>query len=145
MIAVTVDDHAGQTVALAPDQPAEPQIRSSRRARYSIACAIRRWKKSRSRSCFRRENRRATICDLRIVNRAPDEVIPAVLERDDIAIVRRAEHLQDFAAEYPVVSVKNARARFDDESRPWCSYVIGQKSKERRFVSRRSGLNRRSL
>src|SRR4029077_14849394 len=35
-----------------------------RRSRYSAACAIRRLKKSRSRSCGRWEKRRATICDL---------------------------------------------------------------------------------
>jgi hypothetical protein len=41
-------------------------VSTPRRARYSAACATRRLKKSKSSSCFRREKRRATICDLEL-------------------------------------------------------------------------------
>ena len=43
-------------------------------------------------------------------------MVPAVLERDDVAVVRRAEDFQDLAAKDPVVPVENARARFNDEA-----------------------------
>ena len=63
-------------------------------------------------------SREAPRHDLRfaVVNRAAEEVILAVLERDDIPIGGVAEHLQDLAGENPIVAVQDAGARFDDEA-----------------------------
>src|SRR5205085_8374938 len=62
--------------------------------------------------------RKAAGNDLRfaVVNRAADQPVFSVLQRNDIAIRRVAENLQHLAREHPVVSVQNARPRFDYES-----------------------------
>jgi len=52
----------------------------------------------------------------RIVNRASNQTVASVLERDNVAIRRVSENFQDFAGKDPVVSVKNSRAGFDDQS-----------------------------
>src|SRR5207237_3520031 len=56
--------------------------------------------------------------DLRfgIVNRAADQTIAPVLQRNHVAIRRFSENLEDFAGKNPVVSVQDSRARFDNDS-----------------------------
>lgn len=53
---------------------------------------------------------------LRVVNRAADQVIPAVLKRNNVPILRFPEGFQDFAGKNPVVPMENASARFDDKA-----------------------------
>jgi hypothetical protein len=56
--------------------------------------------------------------DLRfgIVNRTANQTIASVLQRNHVAIGRLAENLKHLAGKNPVVSVQDARARFDDEA-----------------------------
>jgi hypothetical protein len=56
--------------------------------------------------------------DLRfaVVNRAADQVISSVFQRDDVTVGGTTEDLQNFAGKHPVVAVQNARARFYDEA-----------------------------
>jgi hypothetical protein len=114
-IAVTIDDQPGQSVALAPDEPTEPGIDPPSRpifhrlgdpALEEIEIEI----------LFPARETPGHDLRFRIVNGAPNEVIAPVLERDDIAVVRRTKNLQDFAPEDPVVAVENSRARFNNKA-----------------------------
>jgi phosphoribosylaminoimidazole-succinocarboxamide synthase len=115
IVAVPIDDHPGQSVALAPNDAAQPRIDTSPRAIFDglhgpplKEIEIEVLAPAGKTSCH----------DLRfaVVNRAPDQVILPVLERNDIAIGRAAENLQHFAREHPIVPVQNARPRFYDKS-----------------------------
>ena len=115
LIAVAIDDHARQSVALAPDHSAQPRIHAATRAIFHRLCDAALEKIEIERLFPARETPRH---DLRfaVVDRAADEVILAVLQRDDVAIGGIAERLQHLAGEDPVVAVEDARARFDDEA-----------------------------
>ena len=43
-------------------------------------------------------------------------MVPAILERNHIAIGRISENLQNFGGKHPIVSVQNSRSRFDNDS-----------------------------
>ncbi len=115
MVAVAIDDHAGQPIALAPDQPAKSRIDPAPRP---ILDRLRdsALEKIEIELLFPAREPPGHDLRFRVVDRAPDQMVATVLERDDIAVVRRAENFQDFPAEHPIVSVENPRARFNDES-----------------------------
>src|SRR5712691_8703846 len=115
MIAVTIDDHPGQPVALAPNDPAQFWIDPSPVAVVGrLANAAFEKIKIEILPLPRKTARH----DLRpgIVNRAPDQTIAAILERNDVAVYWVAEYFQHLARKNPVVSVKNSGPRFDDDS-----------------------------
>ena len=66
MIAVSIDDHAWQSVAFAPNDASSFGFDLRGGRDIPPLALIRRLKKSRSRSCRRREKRRATICDFEL-------------------------------------------------------------------------------
>ena len=115
IVAVTIDDHARQTVAFAPHNAPQFWIDTSPVAifgslRDAALEEIQIEILSSSRKTAR-DNLR-----FRIVNRAPNQMIAAILERNHVAVDRISENLQDFAGKHPIVSVQNSRARFDDDS-----------------------------
>ena len=115
MIAVTIDDHSGQPVALAPNDATQFWIDPSPVAVFGrLANAAFEKIKIEVLALARKTARH----DLRlgIVNRAPDQAIATVLERNDVAVYWVAEYFQHLARKNPVVSVQNSGARFDDYS-----------------------------
>ena len=115
MIAIAIDNHSRQSVALAPDQATKSRIDSASRAIF---------RRLRDAALEKIEieilfpARKTPRHDLRfaVVNRAPDQMVVPVFERNHIAIGRFAENFQHFAGKNPVVSMQNARARFDNDS-----------------------------
>ena len=114
-IAVAIDDHAGKSVALAPDEAAEPRLDSAARpvldglgnpALEEIEIEL----------LF--PARKAARDNLRpgVVDRAPKKAVASVLERNHIAVGGISKHLQDLAAEHPIVSMQDSRARFNDKA-----------------------------
>src|SRR5262245_60896948 len=109
MVAVTIDDHAGQTVALAPDQAAEFFIHSS-------SCPILGrlsdppLEKIEVEILF--SPREPTRHDLRlgIIDGAADEMIASVLERNYVAVLWLTEDFQHLAAKDPIVPMQNPRS-----------------------------------
>ena len=120
MIAVAIDDHAGQSVAFAPDEAAKSRIDPAPRP---VLDRLRdpALKEIEIEILF--PPRKTPRHDLRfgVVNRAPEKTVAAVLERNDVAVGRIAEHFQDLAAEHPIVSMQNPRARFNDKAAHRCS------------------------
>ena len=64
-VRIAIRDNTGQSIGLAPNKAAQPGSQPVRALQVS-AWFIRREKKSTSRPCLRRENRRATICDFEL-------------------------------------------------------------------------------
>ena len=115
IIAIPINDQPGQPVALAPNQAAESRVQAATR---SIFDRLRDSALEEIEIEILFPAREPARHDLgfRIIDRAPDQVIPPVLERNDVAVVRPAEDLQDFAPKDPIVPVQNARARFHHQS-----------------------------
>ena len=115
MIAVAIDDHAGQTIAFAPDQPTELRIHSAARA---IFHRLREPARKKIRIEFLPASRKTPGDDLRfgIVNRAAEQPVFSVFQRDDVAVGWIAKDLQHFAGENPIMAMEDAGARFDDEA-----------------------------
>src|SRR6266513_623279 len=115
IVAVTIDDHARKTVAFAPYQAAQfcvdvspvpvfGSLLDAAPAKIEIEIL------PSSRETARNDLR------FRIVNRAPNQMIFAVLERNHIAIRGISENLEHFAGKHPVVPMQNSRSRFDDNA-----------------------------
>ena len=87
MVAVTIDDHAGQPIALAPDKPAKPRIDPAPRP---IFHRLRDPALEKIEIEILFPARETARHDLRfgVVDRAPHEVVAPVLERNDIAVLR---------------------------------------------------------
>ena len=115
MVAVTIDDHAGQAVAFAPDDATKLGVDIASRA---IFRRLRDPALKKIQIEILPATRETPRHNLRfaVVDRAADQMIAAVFERDDIAVHRVAEGFQHLAREDPIVAVQNARARFDDEA-----------------------------
>ncbi len=119
MLAIAVDHHAGQAVALAPNQTAEFGVDTLQsRAQFQSAGDA-------AGEEFGIEllltTRKAAGDDLRlrVVNRRAHRPILVILQRDDIAGLRVAEGFFDFTSIYPLMSVEDARAGLDDDSGHW--------------------------
>ena len=115
VIAVAIDDHARQSIALAPDDAAKSRIDP---APLPILHGLRDPALEKIEIEVLPPPRESPGHDLRfaVVNRAADQVISSVFQRNDVAIRRISERLQNFAGKHPIVPVQNSRARFDDEA-----------------------------
>ena len=115
MIAVAIDDHAGQPVALAPDEPAETRV-------HLAPCAVIDGLLEPALEKVEVEilalPGKTPGDDLRlgVVDGGAEQPILPVLERHDVAIGRLPEGLEHLAGIDPVVPVQDAGAGFDDES-----------------------------
>ena len=130
-IAVAIDDHPGQSVALAPDEAAELRIDSAPR---SVLDRLRNSPLEEIEIELLSPARKPARNDLRfgVVNRAAEKTVATILERDHIAVGGISKHLQHLAAEHPIVSMKNPRTRFNDKSGHRRSL-----SEQRQFESKR--------
>ena len=115
MVTVAVDDYAGQSVALAPNQAAKSIVYS---APFTIFGRLRDPAFEKIEIKVLLPSREAPRHNLRlgIIDRAADQMIAPILERNNVAVRRFTENLQHFAREYPIVPVENAGPRFDDDS-----------------------------
>src|SRR5205814_4454128 len=98
MVALTIRDHARQSIALAPDNATKPRIDSVprpifRRLRDSAL------EKIEIEVLF--PARKSARYDLRfaVVDRAAEQPVFSILQRNHIAISRIAKHLQHFSRE----------------------------------------------
>ena len=123
MIPIAIHDQSRHTIALAPDQPAEAQIHA---ASFPVLDGLRDPALEKIQIEVLPSARKAPGHDLRfaIVNRAADQMVPAILQRDDVAIDRISESLQHFAGEHPIMAVQNARTRFDNEAGHWGEWIV---------------------
>src|SRR6266581_3106840 len=115
MIAVAIDDHAGKTVAFAPNDAAQVWIDISPVAILGRLCDAASEEIKVEVLPAPRETARHNL-RFRIVNGAADEAILTVLERDHIAVRGISKNLQDFTGKHPIVSVQYSRTRFDNDS-----------------------------
>jgi hypothetical protein len=115
MIAVPIDNHAWQTVALAPDNTTQRWIDVSTIAILGsllnsppeeIVIKILPPPREPARDNLR----------FRIVNRAADQVIFPILKGDNVAVGRISKNFKHFTRKHPVMSVQNARAWFNNDS-----------------------------
>ena len=115
LVTVAVDDYAGQSVALAPNQAAKSIVYS---APFTIFGRLRDPAFEKIEIKVLLPSREAPRHNLRlgIIDRAADQMIAPILERNNVAVRRFTENLQHFAREYPIVPVENAGPRFDDDS-----------------------------
>ena len=51
-----------------------------------------------------------------VINRAANQMIFSILQRNDVTIDGISERLQDLTGEYPIVPMQDSRARFYDEA-----------------------------
>src|SRR5581483_3287360 len=123
IIPIAVENYPWQTVAFAPNyapnlgknvSPVPIIIRLCNSAFEKVEIEI--LPLSRDPACH----------DLRlgVVDRAPNELVPPVFQRNDISVGRIAKNLQDFTRKDPVVTMKNSRSGFDDHSshgKEWCN------------------------
>src|SRR6185369_5391689 len=104
MLAVAIDDHTRQSVALAPNHATKSIVDLSP---FAILSRLRdpAFEEVEIEILF--SPRKSARHDLRfgIVNRAADQMITAILKRYDVAIRRLSENLQHFAGEDPIVPV----------------------------------------
>ena len=115
IVAVTIDDHARKTVAFAPHHAAQLCIDVSPVPVFGSLLDAAPEKILIKVLPSPRETARNNL-RFRIVNRAPNQMVFAVLERNHIAIHGISENLEHFAGKHPVVSMQNSRARFDNNS-----------------------------
>src|SRR6476620_9139639 len=115
IVAVTIDDHARKTVAFAPHHAAQLWIDVSPVPVFGSLLDAAPEKILIKVLPSPRETARNNL-RFRIVNGAPNQMIFAVLERNDIAIRWISENLEHFAGKHPIVSMQNSRTRFDDEA-----------------------------
>ena len=96
MVAVAIDDHAGQSVALAPDHAAKLIVDL---APFAVFGRLRDPALEEIKIEVLFPPRKTPRHDLRfrIVNRAADQMVLAVFERNHVAVRRFAENFQDFA------------------------------------------------
>jgi hypothetical protein len=115
LIAVTIDNYSRESVTLAPDDPAEPRIDPTPRPIFDRLCDP---PLEKIEIQILAPPRESPGDDLRfaVVNRAADQAVSSVLQRNNVAICRTSERLQHFTAENPVVPMENPRAGFDDDS-----------------------------
>ena len=94
-----------------------PMIERTRTLSVQPGTPARRQQKPRTIKSILTPARETSRHDLRfaVINRAANQMIFSVLERNDIDIAGIAKNLQDLSREHPIVSVKNARPRFDDK------------------------------
>src|SRR5262249_48164252 len=113
--AVAVHDDAGKAVAFAPDDAAKIRPHATPLA---ILHGLRDATLEKVEVEILPLARKAARGDLRlgIEDGAAEQAVAAVLERDDVAILRIAPGFQDFRGVNPLVSVENARAWSDDDS-----------------------------
>src|SRR5438132_5072251 len=115
LLAVSIENDAGQSVALAPDNAMQLGI-------YLPSLAI--FRRSRNSSFEEIEIellppvRKTARHNLRfgIPHRAPHHSIAPILNRNNIAIGWITEDFQHLAGKKPVVSVQNSRSRSNDNS-----------------------------
>src|SRR4029453_9441962 len=115
MVAVPVDDQPRQSIAFAPNDPAEFGIDATS---CPVFCRLGDASFEEIQVQFLFSTRETARHDLSlgIVDRTADQTILTVLEGDDIAVRRFSKDLQHFAGKYPIVSVQNLRPRFDNNS-----------------------------
>ena len=113
--AIAIHNHPWQPIALAPDHATQPRIHS---APYSIFCRLRDPPLKKIQIEFLFSSRKSPRHDLRfaVINRAPDQPVFSILERNHIAVRRVAKDLQHLARKHPIVPVQDASARFDNKS-----------------------------
>ena len=115
MLAVAIDDHARQSVALAPDHAAKFRIDLAADAVICRLCDSALKKIEIEVLSLPRK----TACDdlrFRIINRTADQMIFTIFERNDVAIGRSPKNLQHLAGKDPIVSMQNSGTRLDDDS-----------------------------
>src|SRR5262249_53297264 len=115
VLSIAVDDHAGKTVAFAPHDATQFRFNTPP---VTVFGSLHDTAPKEIQIQILPSPRETARNDLRfgIVNGAPDQMIPAVLERNHIAIRGLSEYLEHFARKYPVVSMQNSRTRFDNNS-----------------------------
>ena len=115
MFAVAIDDHAGQSVALAPNHAAQFWIDIST---VTVLGGLRDAAFEKIKIEILPLPRKATRDNLRlgIVNRTADQTIAPVFQRNHVAIRRISENLQHLAGKNPVVAVQDVRAGFDNKA-----------------------------
>src|SRR5262249_48624166 len=115
MIAISVDDHTGNTVTFAPYNATQFWIDMSP---VAIVGSLRDAAPEEIKIKILPPPREAARDNLRfgIVNGAADQAILTVLERDHIAVRGISKNLQDFTGKHPIVSVQHPRARFHNDS-----------------------------
>src|SRR4029434_9166394 len=114
-IAVAINNHTGKSVALAPDEAAEPRIDSAPRP---VLDSLRNSALEEIEIEPLFSARKAARHNLRpgVVDRASEKAVASILERNHIAVGGISKHLQDLATEHPIVSMQDSRARFDDKA-----------------------------
>src|SRR5262245_15382975 len=115
MVAVAINDHAGQTVALTPNQAAEFFVHSSSRPILDRLCDP-PLKEIEVEILFSPGEPARHDLRLGIIDRATDEMIASVLKRNNVAVLWLTEDLQHLTAKDPVVPMQNARSRLYHQS-----------------------------
>jgi hypothetical protein len=115
VLAIAIDDHSRQTVALAPDDAAQPRIYFPP---FPVCHGLPDPALEKIEIKILPPPRKTPGYDLRfaVVDRAAQQPILAILQGNHVAISRISERLQHLAGKNPVVPVQNSRARFDDDS-----------------------------
>src|SRR5712692_11622209 len=114
-ITIAIDNHSRQSIAFAPDDAAKLRIDSASRSIFG-GLGDAALKKIEIKILFAARETPRHDLRLAVVNRAANQVILPVLERNDITIRRMAERFQHFTRKNPIVSMQNARSRFYNQT-----------------------------